>query len=77
MSVVACAARAGVAKPCPAPMNKPDDFDCWRLPDDDSVQKCVSPPCAGAHRVGLFIFFCATCPGMYFLTPFLSTTCFA
>ena len=20
-------------------MNKPDDFDCWRLPDDDSVQK--------------------------------------
>lgn len=24
-------------------MNKPDDFECWRLPDDDSVQKvtCV------------------------------------
>ena len=21
-------------------MNKPDDFDCWRLPDDESVQKC-------------------------------------
>ena len=20
-------------------MNKPDDFECWRLPDDDSVQK--------------------------------------
>ena len=23
-------------------MNKPDDFDCWRLPDDDSVQKCAA-----------------------------------
>ena len=22
-------------------MNKPDDFDCWRLPDDDSVKKCA------------------------------------
>lgn len=20
-------------------MNKPDDFECWRLPDDDSIQK--------------------------------------
>jgi len=24
-------------------MNKPDDFDCWRLPDDESVQKCAPP----------------------------------
>ena len=23
-------------------MNKPDDFDCWRLPDDGSVAKCAS-----------------------------------
>jgi len=22
-------------------MNKPDDFDSWRLPDDDSVQKVI------------------------------------
>jgi DNA-directed RNA polymerase II subunit RPB11 len=35
-------------------MNKPDDFDCWRLPDDDSVKKCAhlallcSPSCAAA-----------------------------
>ena len=25
-----------------ANMNKPDDFDCWRLPDDGSVAKCAS-----------------------------------
>lgn len=25
-------------------MNKPDDFDCWRLPDDDSVQKVTVTP---------------------------------
>ena len=25
-----------------AAMNKPDDFDCWRLPDDDSIQKCAA-----------------------------------
>ena len=25
-------------------MNKPDDFDCWRLPDDDSVQKVTITP---------------------------------
>jgi len=25
-------------------MNKPDDFDCWRLPDDDSVQKVSIMP---------------------------------
>jgi hypothetical protein len=26
---------------CWSMQNKPDDFDCWRLPDDDSVQKCA------------------------------------
>ena len=25
-------------------MNKPDDFDCWRLPDDDSVRKVTITP---------------------------------
>uniref|UniRef100_A0A7S2HSS4 DNA-directed RNA polymerase RBP11-like dimerisation domain-containing protein n=1 Tax=Haptolina brevifila TaxID=156173 RepID=A0A7S2HSS4_9EUKA len=25
-------------------MNKPDDFDCWRLPEDDSVQKVTLTP---------------------------------
>ena len=25
-------------------MNKPDDFDCWRLPEDDSVQKVTITP---------------------------------
>jgi len=25
-------------------MNKPDDFDCWRLPDDESVQKVMITP---------------------------------
>jgi len=25
-------------------MNKPDDFDCWRLPDDESVPKVMITP---------------------------------
>lgn len=42
---------------CRCRMNKPDDFDCWRLPDDDSVKKCAhlalfcSPTlCSSIHR---------------------------
>ena len=25
-------------------MNKPDAFDCWRLPDDGSIEKCARLP---------------------------------
>ena len=36
-------------------MNKPDDFDCWRLPDDDSVKKCATPYCAAQRCAAVFI----------------------